>query len=209
MERLAGPTQLLPNAADQAAVEVDRSLGESWRAKLGLSGRPVAGFLGTVDWRFDASTMTECARALPEVDFVVAGRVNADRESAVRDLRQMSNVKFSGQLGYDDGYAVNHLFDVGLVPFTPGPMNDCINSVKTFMYLITGKPVVSTKVRESLNNPHVTVAEDGASMAAAIKRELAEDDDRRRETRRAFGFANTWDARADQAWGLLSDAGLT
>ena len=140
---------LVPNGCHVETYEACRSpatllLTSSLRGRK----RPYIGYMGTVDWRFDAATVTEVARQMPDCTFVVVGRVNQDQETNIRELRQLANVVITGAASYDEGHAYTKAFDVGIVPFIPGPMNDAINSVKMYMYLAAGKPVVSTWLAE-------------------------------------------------------------
>ena len=119
-------------------------------------------------------------------------------------LRGLPNVIVTGAVSYEDGHRWAAAFDVGLIPFLPGEMCDAINPVKMYMYLVTGKPVVSTWINECVRHGDwVYAARDAAGFAAAIRKAVAEDGPDRRAARVAFGLRNRWQDRAAAAAGVL------
>ncbi|HEY3999060.1 MAG TPA: glycosyltransferase [Candidatus Xenobia bacterium] len=171
--------------------------------------RPVVGYMGTLDWRFDADMVMAVARQMPEVTFVLTGRSVPDQVERIAPLRQCPNVVFTGPVDVEQGRAWVAAFDVGLIPFLTGPMGDAINPVKMYMYLAAGKPVVATWIRECRGyEPHVTATQTPADMVAAIRRALQPPLSTRGDERVCIGQQNTWDARADQALAVLQQVGL-
>jgi glycosyltransferase involved in cell wall biosynthesis len=89
------------------------------------------------------------------------------------------------------------------IPFA----TDC-SPIQVFDYLAAGKPVVSTPVVQLERWPRlVTIARGAEAFSAAIATALNENSALRIDERRAFAFANSWDARVDQIVDLLSAAG--
>jgi glycosyltransferase involved in cell wall biosynthesis len=170
--------------------------------------QPVVGYLGTVDWRFDATFVVTAAQALPECTFAVVGRVNDDQRDAVAALRRLPNVVMPGQVGYHEGISWVAAFDVGIIPFTIGEMNDAINPVKMYMYLMAGLPVVATAVAECQRNDFVSTATTPDEFARLLRDSLVVRPVADRQERIEFALCNTWDIRADQADALLQANGL-
>ena len=110
---------LLPNATSQ---DFHPQRTESLEKPSLLDGRsgPVVGYLGTVDWRFDAAFVSSAALAMPDCTFAVVGRVNSNMDEAMSTLQNLPNVVMPGQVGYDDGRAWVKAFTVGLIPFKAG-----------------------------------------------------------------------------------------
>jgi glycosyltransferase involved in cell wall biosynthesis len=206
MRKVNANAYLLPNAAPvpttAALVSLPRPAGLENRAG------PIVGYLGTIDWRFDAETMTQTARALPDITFAIVGRINKDQMAKVAALRQLPNVVMPGQVSIEDGEAYVSAFDVGLIPFTPTAMNDAINPVKMHMYLAYGKPVVSTWIAECRANPWVTATSTPAEFAAAIQRLVTTLDTGAAERRREQALRNTWEHRARSAIQVLAQHNL-
>lgn len=197
-------TFLLPNAAmPPPSGPVKATLPPGLR-----TGRPIVGYLGTVDWRFDATHVEVAAEALPEVTFAIVGRVNRDQETKVRRLRELPNVVFTGPVSLESGFLCLRSFNVGIISFIPSPMNDAINPVKMYSYLADGLPVVSTWIYECRRNPFVVAAKNPVEFAEAIRCALNENSPALQQARRDYAAVNTWNQRADEAIGVLSRHGL-
>jgi glycosyltransferase involved in cell wall biosynthesis len=171
-------------------------------------GRAVVGYLGTIDSRFDATSVLAAARDLPECTFAIVGRVNHDQRAAVAELRACRNVVMPGQVGYDEGRAWVASFTIGMIPFKPGPINDAINPVKMYMYLMAGLPIVATDIEECRRNDFVSVADSPRSFAEAVRTLATSEHVTDREERMAFALRNTWGDRAQEALELLSRRGI-
>ncbi len=199
---------ILPNACDIETYHACQSPETPLPPLLAGRRHPFIGYMGTVDWRFDAATVTAVARQRPECTFVIVGRVNQDQECNVRELRSLPNVVIAGAAGYDEGHAYAKAFDLGIIPFIPGPMNDAINAVKSFMYLAAGKPIVSTWLAECVRNPLVKATHTPEEFAEAIRHELASDTAAARQARIAFALEKTLDQRAEQAVDIMREQGV-
>ena len=209
MKRFNPNSYLLPNGAKQEDYH-PLALADIPRPLL-LAGRkgPVVGYMGTFDWRVDTETLTYAAKALPNFTFCLAGRVNADQEGRVAELRRLPNTIFAGAVSKEDGMAYTAHCDVAVIPFLPGPVGDAINPCKMYMYLMAGKPVVSTQMREcSRCDPLVRATGSAGEFAAAIKAAVADDTPERRASRTQFAMRNRWDDRAVEALAVLRKAGL-
>jgi glycosyltransferase involved in cell wall biosynthesis len=198
---------LLPNATSQDFLP--QQTAPLARPPL-LSGRsgPVVGYLGTIDWRFDAKFVSAAALALPDCTFAIVGRVNANMDVAMSTLRSLHNVVMPGQVGYDDGRAWVAAFTVGLIPFTMGTMNDAINPVKMYMYLMAGLPVVATAIRECRENAFVRTADTPEEFARLVGEATTRSPAADHRERTAFALRNTWEVRAEEAIALLRQNGL-
>ncbi len=198
----------LPNAADPcfaASREGPSALPEPLRGRP----RPVIGYMGTLDGRFDFEAIRCAAAALPDFTFCLVGRVNGDQEAAASTLRAMPNVMMPGPAHGDRAVAYNHAFDVGLVPFRHDPLNDCLDPVKLYMYFMTGKPVVAAATRECRAREHLVYLARGAmDWINAVRVAATEDDAAARRARTDYAMMNTWDHRAEQALQTMRVAGL-
>ena len=208
-ERMRGVnerTHLLPNAAPIPGPPVDElaALPDALAEATG----PIVGYLGTVDWRFDPAPVEAAARQLPHALFAIVGRVNQDQEQRLTGLRALSNVVFCGQVSTAAGNACIDAFDVGIIPFLPGPISDAINPVKMWMYLAAGMPVVTTSIAECRDVTGVTAARDDDHFAAAVAAALSDRSDAAADARRAFASHNTWSDRAQTALQILRDEAL-
>lgn len=170
--------------------------------------RRTVGYVGTVDRRFDAAAVADAARALPDWSFVVVGRVNDPADPKVAGLVALPNVEVTGPLPEAAARQRLAAFTVGLIPFTPRPMNDAINSVKMFDFLAYGMPVAALDTVENRANKFVHVAEWPGALAETIDRAWAEDTPELRAERRLWASRNTWETRAAEATRIITEEGL-
>lgn len=167
--------------------------------------KPIAAYLGSLDWRYDFDATVAACRLNPDVHFVLAGNALGELEPRIAELRRMTNVTITGRISVDEGrYLLAHCA-IGLIPFTMGPMNDAINPVKLYAYALLGKPIVGTCIRELESRPGVvhigrTAEEFAARVADAV---AASRNEQAREALISFAMENTWDHRARQALAQL------
>jgi hypothetical protein len=78
-----------------------------------------------------------------------------------------------------------------------------------YMYLTMGRPVVSTWVRECVNNmPLVSATRTPEQFTEAIRKAVNDQDPALRAARMDFARQNTWQVRADTAIRYLEECGL-
>ncbi len=209
MQKVHPNAHSLPNASSLKLYEAERTSNLELPALLRGRPRPIIGYMGTTDWRVDCETFLAAAKALPEYTFCIAGRVNQDQEHRVTELRKLPNVVMPGAVSTEEGAAYNKAFDVGMIPYLPGYVGDAINPVKMYMYLLTGKPVVSTWINECRRNlPLVSATQTHEEFIAGLRSAANEPDQRASEARIAFATQNTWEARGRQAIELIRSSGL-
>lgn len=148
-------------------------------------------YIGAMEYWFDAALVAECARANPEASFVLIGPASPH----VSELAGIGNVHVLGPRPYATVPAYMQHTDVGIVPFTRSPMVDAIHPIKVYEYLATGLPVVAVRWPElvAMRAPVELAERDGFcdAVTAAIATGRAEGSD----TRVAYAYANSWDAR--------------
>ncbi|HVT81411.1 MAG TPA: glycosyltransferase [Phycisphaerae bacterium] len=202
-------SHLLPNGCNESEYHPEKLARLPRPAALQGRTGPVIGYMGTFDWRIDATTLTAAAQKMPDCTFALVGRVNSDQEANVATLRSLPNVVMPGAVSLEDGWAWTAAFDVGLIPFQPGDMGDAINPVKMHMYLMAGKPVVTTWIRECRRHgPLVRATQTPEQFVTAIRESLAECSPADVARRLAFSRAHTWKARAAEAADILDRTGL-
>ena len=131
------------------------------------------------------------------------------RKPGSPSLRALPNVVMPGAVSTEEGAAYNNAFDVGVIPFLPGYVGDAINPVKMYMYLLTGKPVVSTWINECrLAQPHVRATKTPQEFIDALRDAVNEPDQRAHDERISFARQNTWADRARTAISVLQSRSL-
>lgn len=138
-------------------------------------GRPVAGYLGNLSDFFDWKLMHDVCAALPDVDFVLHGQIEAEKLGEDRAVHaamtRLPNVVFTGRVGRELGAAAVARYDVLLIPFVVNEAMHAVNPLKLWEYYATGRPVVTTPmdaIREA--EPLAITARGSQAWVAAIRR---------------------------------------
>lgn len=106
---------------------------------------PRLGYVGVLDERLDWPLLAELAEADPSWSLVMVGPVvKVDPAS----LPRPANAFYMGMREYGALPPCLAAFDVCLMPFMLNEVTEFINPTKTLEYLATGKPVVSTPIRD-------------------------------------------------------------
>lgn len=167
-------------------------------ADLARLAPPLAGYVGGIHRHLAVDWLTQAARALPDVAFVLVGPVQTE----IGTLSALPNVHLLGQKNHEllAAYVAN--FDVCLIPYALTRYTVSVVPTKLFEYMAMGKPCVSTSLPELAHLPlpegAVSVAGDPMAFADAIRssvqRPEAEGTARQRE---AFARRYSWDALVD------------
>ena len=160
--------------------------------------RPRAGFIGTLDDRFDEKLIIACAERLPHVHWVFVGPMKAHRAS-FEELSRLRNVHLLPPCPHHEVPLYIHGFDVGLIPYWLNEYTRAVAPIKLYEYLAMGKPVVSTPLPYVMREAaHVRLASDVDSFAKAVEEALAHPpSDDQRATWRAVALKYSWGAQVD------------
>lgn len=170
-------------------------------ADAGRTDRPVAGYVGALDWWFDVQSVAEAARANPKCRFILAGRIE---HPPIRSLVSIPNVELIGEVPYERLPQLLREFSVGLIPFLMNELTVAVDPIKLYEYFSLGLPVVSAPLPEVLRaGALVRVAGSPAEFAAQVCAALGEDDVARRQSRRDFARRESWAARAQEIAGAI------
>jgi glycosyltransferase involved in cell wall biosynthesis len=173
---------LVPNAVDVA------------RFPLSPAQQPVAGYAGALDEWFDVEAVRCAAECNPGCEFALIGRVEDRRVLA---LESLPNIRFHGEIPYDQVPAHLSRFRAGLIPFLRTPLTLATNPIKLYEYFSCGLPVVSAALPEvEAYGELVYLASSPKEFAAQLSRAMAETDESLRRRRRRVAEDESWQARA-------------
>lgn len=127
--------------------------------KLLDSGRPMVGYYGAVAAWFDYEMLEYAAKALPEVEFVLMGKIY-DGTWYQSGLAQVPNVHFLGAVPYAEIPRYARHFRVCTIPFLVNDITNATSPLKLFEYMALGKPILTTDMRESRKYVSVNRATD-------------------------------------------------
>jgi glycosyltransferase involved in cell wall biosynthesis len=157
---------------------------------------PLAVYVGSADFRFDAQLLAEVASALPEWRFILAGPV--ERSVAAR-LEPTPNVHIRGRVVPSAVPGLLARAAVCLLPYRRSAASDWLFPIKLVEYLAAGRPIVATAIRAANEFADVvSIADTPAEFAAAIEQSAREDSDAARQTRVSRARPFSWDRRVDE-----------
>ncbi|HYH37492.1 MAG TPA: glycosyltransferase family 1 protein [Azospirillum sp.] len=172
---LHGSVHAFPSSVDVAHFAQARGAAEEPEDQAGLP-RPRLGFFGVIDERFDIDLLAAVAALRPQWQFVMLGPVVKIDPAT---LPQASNIHYPGMRGYADLPRYLSGWDVAVMPFAMNESTRFISPTKTPEFLASGRPVVSTPVRDVVrtygNTGLVHIAATPNEFVAACEKALAVD----------------------------------
>lgn len=163
--------------------------------------RPMIGYIGKMQRRFDVGFMVKVAGLMPEASFVLVGPVF--EPDHFEPLKKMKNVHFLGwkHQSLMPGY-ISH-FDVCMMPHVDDPLTSAMNPLKLYEYLAIGKPTVCTGVQglEQFKGL-VEVAYSPQSFVDRVRVMLSESADKKLN-REEFAKGQSWRHRIDHIMEIL------
>src|SRR5207253_2782890 len=112
---------------------------------IDFMGRPILGWFGVVDERVDYSMVGEMARMRPDWSFAMVGPVVKVDPNL---LPHFPNLFWLGGRDYQVLPNYCKAFDINMMCFAINAATEFINPTKALEYLATGKPVISTPVKD-------------------------------------------------------------
>lgn len=152
--------------------------------------RPVAVYVGAIDYWFDHALVAKLAQARPNLNVVLIGPVMGP----LPDYSRLDNVHFIGAVGSNQVAAYLSSADVGLIPFNvsayPRLLHD-VNPLKLYEYMAAGLPVVAARWSEleRLNSP-AHLYDDQSAFIRAIDQILAKK--KSTELEQDFALQHAW-----------------
>jgi glycosyltransferase involved in cell wall biosynthesis len=112
---------------------------------IDFMARPILGWFGVVDERVDYAMVGEMARMRPDWSFAMVGPVVKVDPNL---LPHSPNLFWLGGRDYQQLPHYCRAFDVNMMCFANNAATQYINPTKGLEYMATGKPIVSTPVRD-------------------------------------------------------------
>jgi UDP-galactopyranose mutase len=167
--------------------------------------RPVIGYYGVIDERMDYDAIRALSEAFPGGSVLLVGPVTKVDPA---ELPQAPNIAYTGQRSYDDLPRYLKAFDVALVPFADNPATRFLSPTKTLEYFAGLKPVVSSPVKDVVENyaDIVRLARAPKEYVQAVRAALSEDNAARARKGLERAQEKTWDAIVEQMDALVRQA---
>jgi len=156
---------------------------------------PRVGYFGLFDALSDQDLIAAVAEKMPEVSFVIAGRV----ETPVENLMSVDNVYFIGQIPYLELPALVKGLDVLFIPYIVNALSDALSPLKFREYLATGRPILSTPIAAAAEfDAVIRIASTAEDWQEEIQNSLSENLRSRRNEVTAALAGESWRERSKQ-----------
>lgn len=159
--------------------------------------RPTVGYIGAIDNRLDTELLEQCFEQLPNLRFLLVGRVT---DPALKErLGRFANVELAGSRSPDELPSFLRQMDVGLIPFRKNEQTQAIYPMKLNEYLAVGLPVVTTNFADlSQFEGVITVADQTTDFVASIWKSIVENNPEAEQRRITVARGNSWEQRGQQ-----------
>jgi glycosyltransferase involved in cell wall biosynthesis len=173
--------------------------------------RRLIAYVGSVDDRIDFDILESVAAAASGLEertgLVCVGRVFASACERVEALaaEHADHLLFTGRMPYEELPVYLSHADVGIAPFVLDERTRAINPNKLYMYAAMEQNIVSTPFSADVmeHEDLIFIAEGGDAFAERTIEALG-DDVRRRAVRERIAVPNSWEQKASQFQGVLS-----
>ena len=175
---------------------------------IDFMARPILGWFGVVDERVDYAMVGEMARMRPDWSFAMVGPVVKVDPNL---LPHSPNLYWMGGRDYQQLPNYCAAFDVNMMCFAINAATQYINPTKGLEYMATGRPIVSTHVRDVVKqwSDIVFLARGAEEFVAQVQKAMDKNDpDRNERVRKGLALAEKcgWENTVRQMQDLIRQA---
>jgi len=169
--------------------------------------RPILGWFGVVDERVDYAMVGEMARMRPDWSFALVGPVVKVDPNL---LPHSPNLYFLGGRDYQQLPSYCKAFDVCMMCFAINKSTEFINPTKGLEYMATGKPIISSPVKDVVKQwtDIVHIARGAEEWVQTAQRILEKQGDTDARIQRGLTLAkeNGWERTVEKMQDLIKQA---
>lgn len=174
---------------------------------IDFMARPILGWFGVVDERVDYGLLHDLARLRPQWSIAMVGPVVKIDPNL---LPHSPNLFWLGSREYSVLPNYCRAFDVCIMPFALNAATEFINPTKALEYMATGRPIVSTPVKDVVRqwSDLVYVGRGAEEWAALVEKILAKGPDvqQRIDSGLERARAGSWDGTVRNMQELIQEA---
>lgn len=172
---------------------------------IDFMARPILGWFGVVDERVDYAMVGEMARMRPDWSFAMVGPVVKVDPNL---LPHFPNLFWLGGRDYQQLPNYCAAFDVNMMCFANNAATQFINPTKGLEYMATGKPIVSTPVRDVVRqwSDIVHIAKTADEFVMAAQKALENPDRERIDKGLALARKSSWESTVAEMQRLIREA---
>jgi beta-glucosidase/6-phospho-beta-glucosidase/beta-galactosidase/glycosyltransferase involved in cell wall biosynthesis len=172
---------------------------------IDFMNRPILGWFGVVDERVDYNMVGEMARMRPEWSFAMVGPVVKVDPNL---LPHFPNLYWLGGRDYSVLPNYCRAFDVNMMCFAINAATQFINPTKALEYLATGKPVISTPVKDVVTqySDTVEIVKTAEEFVLAAERAMQTPDKARIARGLEKAQQSSWESTVKTMQDIIKDA---
>jgi len=153
--------------------------------------KPVVGFFGLISEWIDLELIVFSAKKLPDFTFLIIGKPSVNTSI----FNQAPNIKFIGEISFNELPNFASVFDVGIIPFKINELTIACNPLKLLEYLSLGIPVVSVNLPEvNKFKSCVDIANNYEDFVSQIKMAVQKDTEQKRKERLSVAEKYSWES---------------
>jgi glycosyltransferase involved in cell wall biosynthesis len=196
---------LHPNAADTSIFKKAVTEKLPMPAELKSIKTKIIGFTGSIEYRSDFELLKKVAEYHSDKTLVFVGPVQTEEHKTV-GLDKMPNVVFVGPKHITELPGYLQYFDCVLIPFRKNTLTKSIYPLKINEYLAAGKPVIATHFSEDIYSFRdvAYVVDTAEEFVKAINTAIAENSEEKKQARVRVAEQNTWTARVERFWEIIT-----
>jgi glycosyltransferase involved in cell wall biosynthesis len=162
--------------------------------------KPIIGFFGLLDDRFDQDLISKVAKLKPDWSIVLISKTDVP----ISLLKECKNIHILGQRDYQTLPAYCKAFDVALIPYILNEQTENVNPIKLREYLASGLPVVSTKLPEVVKyNEVAMIAENHEDFIKSLEIAIKENSKEKINERMKFVEKESWISKAEEISSII------
>lgn len=155
--------------------------------------RPIVGYVGKMQDRFNVELMVEVVERMTDTSFVFVGPVFTPE--LFEPLKKLPNVFFTGRVHQTQVPVLINHFDVCIMPHVKDRLTAAMNPLKLYEYLALGKPTVCTGASDLEQfDGLIEIADDAEEFGAKIRSALDEPMEKK-SARMKFAEKQQWSKR--------------
>ncbi len=172
---------------------------------IDFMNRPILGWFGVVDERVDYAMVGEMARMRPDWSFAMVGPVVKVDPNL---LPHFPNLFWMGGRDYQQLPNYCAAFDINMMCFANNAATQYINPTKGLEYMATGKPIISTPVRDVVRqwSDIVDIAKNADEFVAAAQRALESPDRARIQKGLELAQQSSWESTVAEMQRLIRES---
>lgn len=197
-------TFLVPNGVDYDNVRL--SMDEPRPADLAGIKRPIVGHIGLIGHHNDFDLIKYLAIKRPSWSFVFVGPITG-KPVLFDEVSKLSNIYFLGAKSADRVPAYLSFFNVCVFYYFKDYANKARNSMKLYLYLASGKPIVSYPIDGVQTMPSLVYSADNCEeFLSNIEHALKGEEDYKAAERMQYAMNNSWDKRASDINNIITSS---